>query len=90
MPMYEQPLRDTEVLVRGSPCSHSPPMDIKYVSNPTDETSVGIGEAFGKFKGIFGQAISYVKDQTLMATSNATDDSAAAEAKKEEETEPLV
>ena len=65
--MYEQPLRETEVLDMGSE-SYGIAPDLKYVRNPTDESSVGIGEAFGKFKGMFNQAISYVKDQTLVAT----------------------
>ena len=37
----------------------------------TDEPSVGLGEAFGRFKGMFGQAISYVKDHTSISTKSA-------------------
>ena len=55
--MYEQALNDSEVIDWDPACSGK----VGPMRNPT---SVGLGEAFGKFKGMFGQAVSYVKDQT--------------------------
>ena len=62
-PVYYQPLRDTEVLYMGN-VNYGVDEGLKYVPNPTDETSMPTYRTFRKFN----QAISYAKDQTLIAT----------------------